>query len=147
MKKRTTILAGIAAALLMTLSAANARPYFAAASTYKKMNLERGEKNYAACLRSVNDGVIESGRAMAAYMKICVPDRSFETLKKEIARLVTEGATDRIRFKAYLALQVFAEPTLFQAQANTEYKDGDDFFAAIAAGLQSAYLTTATKQE
>ena len=135
-----------AALTLFLLGTANGQPYFANYESHQKADLARAEKNYIVCLKSGNDGIVESGLALIGRMKLYFPEREFNSLEKEISRLATEGKTERIRYKAYLINEVFANPTMFAAEGSRDYNNPDDLFTALANRLQANYLTASTSR-
>jgi hypothetical protein len=137
---KTYRLAAIALTLLV-LGTASGQTYFADRECYEKANLDRGEKNFEANLKSSNEGVLESSLALIGRIKLYHPDRPMEKIEKEIYQLSISGPTDRIRYKAYLVYKVFNNPSMFATESKTDYTDSDQMFTALAMRLQNSYLS------
>lgn len=101
---------------------------------------DNGKKNYMMALRSDNHGLVESATMQMTKIKLTVPTARFEDVKNVIDSLSVYGDTPSIRYKAYLASNVFENPTWFAAKAYSGYQDTNEFFAAVAAQLQERIL-------
>ena len=134
MKKHTMVMTAMMAVAFTT--GMMAQTYNS--SDYSKA--ERGKKNYIMGLRSSNQGLVESATMQAAKIKLVVPTAHFEDVKNVIDSLSVYGDTPSIRYKAYLASNVFENPTWFAAKAYAGYQDTDEFFAAVAVQLQERIL-------
>ena len=145
--KRYTLAAGL---ILGTASAmgqvprispvSQERPCISSTAHYATANLAQAKKNFLWTLQSDNDGVVESALAHVAQMRILVPNEDMRDIEVALAQLSNNGRTPVIRYKGYLATQVFASPALFARAAAVDYASGDDFFAAVALRLQQTML-------
>jgi hypothetical protein len=140
----------ITAALIFAASPAMGQPataqqtdtkgYFCRIESYKTMDLPKASKNYAHCLRSDNDGIVESALAHTAYTKMMLPTADLKEIRTEVEKLANSDRTPVIRYKAYLASMVFTSPGLFTRTLDTRYKDGDEFFSAVDSQLRHSLL-------
>jgi hypothetical protein len=89
-----------------------------------------------------NDGINESALAVVAMVKLDLPADEFSMIKGEIDRLVTNGATPMIRYRAYLVKAVFANPAMFKEEAARQYSDRDEFFSALAGKMAKVLLSS-----
>jgi hypothetical protein len=103
---------------------------------------ERLDKCYAISLSYDNNGLVESALAIVTMMKLDVPGDEFSRIKDEIDDLAVDGATPVIRFKAYLADAVFANPAMFKEEAARRYDDPDALFSALAERLTKTLLSS-----
>ncbi|MDX9758022.1 MAG: hypothetical protein RBU27_02580 [Bacteroidota bacterium] len=97
--------------------------------------LADAECNYVSGLCAENHGLVESSLSFAVQLRLRYPDRSFTALERAVDRLVLDGATPGIRYKAMLASTVFAAPRLIDTHVTDGIGDGDELFAAISAQL------------
>ena len=139
---KTGTCALIVATLVLTagVQRLNAQSYFSDVVSCQAADLKKAEKNYLACLDSPNDGVLESGLAHIAMMKIFFPASAFPTLEQKVAELSVAGRTPTIRYKAYLTSAVFENPTAFALVAMAGYEDGEQLFKSLAAQMQVQLL-------
>ena len=100
--------------------------------------------NYLMGIRSENQGLSESAMWQTAKIKMLYPNADFADVKQVADSLTVNGKTPSIRYKAYLASNVFDNPTWFAKRAQKNYEDGDEFFGAIAAQLQERILGSRT---
>jgi hypothetical protein len=123
-----------------TPQTSNERPCISGTINYHTGNLPVAKKNFLWTLQSENDGVVESALAHVTQMRIMVPGEDMKAIETVLNRLAINGRTQVIRYKAYLATQVFASPGLFREVAGTSYESGDQFFTALASRLQQTML-------
>ena len=140
MNKKQMVLAALMIGALTNLS--QAQTFFPVLKNISAADKERVDKSYAASLSAENNGLNESALAVAAMVKLDLPAENFSMIKGEIDRLVTNGATPVIRYKAYLAKAVFANPAMFKEEATHQYSDRDAFFSAIAERLIKTLLSS-----
>jgi hypothetical protein len=119
----------------------NSRGYFSNAVSYQNARIPAALKGFERCLGSENDGVVESAMAHLAKMKLELPRFESEQITRRLEALATRAETAGIRYKAYLASQVFKSPELFEGVRQAEYQSADEFFGALASRLQSSTLT------
>ena len=116
------------------------RAYLSTTSSYKQAYVDRAVKNYRGCLESPNAGVVESALAHVAKMKLILQVLDCKGLEKRIDFLTMHGQTPAIRYKAYLTRMVFDNPGMFLQDSQTEYKDSDELFGAVANRIQQTLL-------
>lgn len=137
MKTATVLLAGL---MMLATGGVKAQPYFSPRSSHEKADLGKVVKYYLECLKSTNEGVIESGLAHVARMKLYYPERDFQALEKQVAVLTTEGPTAGLRYRAYLVGTLFTNPSQFAAISGSDYDGPEELFSAIARNLQTTLL-------
>jgi hypothetical protein len=140
MNKKQMVLAALMLGALTTLS--QAQTFFPVLKNFSAADKERVDKNYAIALSADNNGLNESALAVVAMVKLDLPEEEFSMIKKEIDRLVTNGTTPVIRYKAYLAKAVFANPAMFKEEAARRYSDRDVFFSALAGRMTKVLLSS-----
>jgi hypothetical protein len=140
MNKKQMVLVALMIGALATLT--QAQTFFPVLKNFSAADKERVDKSYAIALSEDNNGLNESALAVAAMVKLDLPADEFPMIKKEIDRLVTAGATPVIRYKAYLAEAVFANPLMFQEAAARQYSDRDVFFSALAERMTKVLLSS-----
>jgi hypothetical protein len=140
MNKKQLVLAALMIGALTNLS--QAQTFFPVLKNYTAAQKERLDKSYAFDLRTDHNGVNESALAFVTMAKLDLPADEFPRIKEEIDYLVTHGATPVIRYKAYLAEAVFANPAMFQEEAARKYSDRDVFFSALAGKMTKVLLSS-----
>ena len=103
------------------------------------------EKKYAECLKSENDGVVESALAHVAMFKLMYPVKELAQLKREVDRIATRHSSNEIRYKAYVVASLFENPRLFAGEARTDYDSPDDLFAALSGQLHRVIVSNMSK--
>ena len=116
-------------------------PCLSSKADYNVTRLEKARKNFLASLNSENDGVAESALAQVAHMRAMLPGADLPDLEATVEELASTGRTPVIRYKAYLAGLVFANPRMFSQEITVDYASGDEFFTAIASRLQQTLLS------
>lgn len=122
------------------VKAGEERGVFASRSSHQRADLAKVERNYLACLQSLNDGVVESAIAQVAHLKLYCPDNCFAGLQGALNSLAVTGRTPAIRYKAYLAMLVFDQPAMFSKEQEGEYKTESQLFTAIGKRLQQSLI-------
>jgi hypothetical protein len=89
--------------------------------------IDNAPDNYLNALKSSNEGAIESAIFLAVKYHIFYPENIIEKVKKEIEKLAQNGKSDRIRYKAYLAVQLFGSANLKSKIKKADYKDSNQF--------------------
>jgi hypothetical protein len=102
--------------------------------------LTEAEANYAEGLSSENDGLVESSLYYALQLRLMYPERDFVRLEKAVDKLVADGRSVGIRYKALLASTVFASPGIIDRGSVENIADNDRLFAAVADQLESKLL-------
>ena len=133
--------AAFALAMMVAVTASNAQSmaaeqgYFADATKFEPALIGQAEKGYIDCLKSDNDGVVESALAHVAMIKLALPARGFKEVELQIARLVKNAATPELRYKAYVTLVVMQHPEIFGSVAQGDYRGSDELFGAMSSRL------------
>jgi hypothetical protein len=140
MNKKQMVLAALMIGAITTLS--QAQTFFPVLKNFSAADKERIDKNYAVAMSMVNDGINESALAVVAMVKLDLPADEFSMIKGEIDRLVTNGATPMIRYRAFLVKAVFANPAMFKEEAARQYSDRDEFFSALAGKMAKVLLSS-----
>ncbi len=140
--KAYTIAAGLilTAATAMSQQLTNERPYLSSTISYSKVQLQKAAKNFLASLNSNNEGVVESVIAQVAHMQSRITQEDLKAFETVVNELATTGRTPTIRYKAYLAGLVFANPRMFSQDTAREYASADEFFAALSLRVQKTLL-------
>ena len=140
MNKKQMILVALMIGAFTTLS--QAQTFFPVLKNFSAAGRERIDKSYAFDLSADNNGLNESALAIVAMVKLDLPADEFSMIKKEIERLVINGSTPAIRYKAYLVKTVFANPAMFKEVATRQYRDSDAFFSALAEQMTKVLLSS-----
>jgi hypothetical protein len=146
MKRYAMVLAGVMLAGASFAQAQNAtvgaeeEKYLADPARYSNINMEKAQKGYKCCLQCKADGVVETAIAQIVWMRLAVKDKDMTDLKAELDRLAVIGRTPAIRYKAYLACQVFDYPEIFGSVQQTGIESADDLFSALATRLQKTLV-------
>ena len=131
----------IALLLLLTIGAAKSQQaYFSDFETHKKSDIDHVAQCYLACLRSGNDGVVESALAHIGRMALYLPDRRFPELEKEVNILALGAKSPRTKFRAYLISNVLGNTAAFVNESHMEFEGPDELFSALAGRLQTIFI-------
>lgn len=104
--------------------------------------VDNAPRNFENALKTDNPGLVESAIFLAVKFKLFYPEQNTDGLVKEIDRLVKEGQTKSIRYKAYLASEFMKHGDLMANIEKEDYKDGDQFFKLLADTLENEMLVT-----
>jgi hypothetical protein len=139
MKKRVAVTT--AAMMMFAVMTAAAQPgHFSTLEKHRATDLSKVVCRYVECLKTGNDGVIEASLSHLMRMKLFVPELQCPGAQQEFAKLAMNGATPKIRYKAYLAGLVFDSPQIFKEEAARNYSGPDELFTSIASRLQVALI-------
>jgi hypothetical protein len=143
--KKSLVVTLVAAALAGTLSAAAQaqvleQPELSCPGKFAQADLSQIEKRYLPCLRSENDGVVESALGHVTQMKLCLPDVEFAQVQGMVIDLSVDGRTPAIRAKAQLASLVYRSPELFVAEHGREFQTMRELFTALAERVSKTLL-------
>jgi hypothetical protein len=94
--------------------------------------IENAPDNYLHALKSDNTGVVESAIFHSLKFKIFYPEQNTEKLDREFSKLIKEGKTASIRYKAFLVNQCINCEDLLTKIEKENYKDADKFFTLLA---------------
>jgi hypothetical protein len=109
-------------------------------SSYRALKVEKYQRACVISLRHSIDGVVECALRDAMMMKIAQPDADARDIKKEIDRLTTEGRTAGIRYRAWLARQVYENPSVFVKEGDADFFTAEEAFGAVAHRLEEMLL-------
>lgn len=115
-------------------------PSYAMLTSHGEAYMQKAVETYTELLQSDYDGIVESSIGHLAYIRIGLPDVDLDRAQARIAVLAKSGRTPVIRYKAYLATMVFANPQMFRNTTTTESTESDPFFRDIASKAQSVLL-------
>jgi hypothetical protein len=139
MNKKQMILAAVM--LFAATNLSNAQFFFPALAKISPAKKESLEQNFTADLSSGNEGLVESALSIVTMIKLDTPSEKLSMVREKIDDLVTSGATPVIRYKAYLAEAVFANPAMFKQEGLHTYGNPDELFNALAARMSQTLLS------
>ncbi|HQV31684.1 MAG TPA: hypothetical protein PKV71_07400 [Calditrichia bacterium] len=102
--------------------------------------LEAGVVNLEKALASDVNGLVASGIYTIVKMKMAHPDLKMETLHHKMKKLVVNGATAEIRYKAALAVQYLENPWMFRDVKLAECQNPVAMFTRMATVLEEELL-------
>jgi hypothetical protein len=100
--------------------------------TVKVLNCKKAEMNYLVSLNSGVPGVVESALGHVTLMRIAYPNQNLGRIQEKLYDLASKGATKSIRQKAFIAMQVFADPTAYKGLIVDRQANGDGLLEALA---------------
>ena len=86
---------------------------------YQHLDFDKIEKAYLNCLNSDNQGVVESAIGVVTYIRAAFPDRKMSEIRAKLYDLASSSPSHSVRVKAFLAMQVFADPTAYKKIADS----------------------------
>jgi hypothetical protein len=140
MNKRQIVLAVLI--ICVTTNLSQAQTFFPVLKKYSSEDKARADKIYSDCLSSNHNGIIEGTLSIVAMMQLDVPSDKFPKIKDQIDDLAIDGATQIVRYKAYLARAVFANPAMFKEEAVHQYSNPEIFFNALAERMAKTFLSS-----
>jgi hypothetical protein len=90
---------------------------------------------YIAPLSSPNTGVVESALAHVARIKLIMPDCTMRSVKATVASIERNGATEELRYKAWVVRMVMDNPAQFAGIPKSGNDEPDALFALLAGRL------------
>ena len=102
----------------------------------KAVDLKKIKNSYLRCLSSRNPGVVESALTHVTHMRIACPQEDLKEIEALLFGLATRGYTRAIRYKAFMAIQVFANPAGFKDAIDSNYTSSDGFFQVLASRVE-----------
>lgn len=93
-------------------------------------------KDYLVRLNSGKPEVVESALEPVIYMRVAFPKEDFRAIEQRLYNLASRGATRSIRYKAYLAIEVFADPAAFKDAVVSRHLAGEEFYAELAGKIR-----------
>jgi len=109
------------------------KPSDPTADARRTLNFPRVEANYLLNLHSDVPGVVESALGHVTLMRIAYPKQNLRLLHEKLYDLASRGATLSIRYKAFIAMQVFADPAAYRKSISGRVASGDGLLEEIAA--------------
>ena len=100
------------------------------------LDFQKIERDYLVCLSSRNSGIVESALGHVIYMRIAFPKEDFREVQTRLFDLASRGYTRAIRYKAYVALHVFADPQAFVKALESKDVKSDEFFADLVSRFE-----------
>jgi hypothetical protein len=119
-----------------------AQVFYPADQTWSAAEKKRIEKGYAYALSRDHEGIVATALAVIVKVKMDLPSEEFPLIKAGLDRLIFEGATPVIRFKAYLTEAVFANPAMFKDVVAGQYSNEDALFQTLAQRMTTTLLST-----
>jgi len=110
------------------------------AFTQKPDQLDKASRNYIQALKSDNDGMVESAIFHCLKFSLYYPDRDTNAMVSELTKLVRNGDTDTIRYKAFLALEYFRNQKLQDQIIKADYKNAGQFFRMLNQEINNQVL-------
>lgn len=146
MKLQGYVLAGmlLAGAFVGQALAAGDRPENAAAADFTShtaINQTVLDDNYARCLSSNVDGVVETALAYVIQAKLEWPDQNFSKIEKAARKLSVSGRTLAIRYKASLTSIIYDDMLMQQLSDCVNCDTPEELFAKVAVRIQQAALS------
>jgi hypothetical protein len=111
-----------------------------AAFAQTEKTIESAPANYIKALKSDNDGMVESALFHALKYKLYYPEENTSDLEKQIERLVDNGNSETIRYKAFLANEFMQNHQLMNRIEKADYKDAGEFFKMLSEELNNHVL-------
>jgi hypothetical protein len=140
MNKKHMVLAALMVGATISLS--QAQSFYPVLKDYSPAKKELVDKVFSASLGSGHNGLIESSLTIITKMKLDLPADEFPMIKNEINNLMVNGSTPVIRYKAYLAAAVFANPAMFKGEAAHPYSNPEAFFSELAERMTKTLLSS-----
>ena len=147
MKALTLFVIWLAAGVILQQAHAQSEPQadksgscFAKLSSYQTADLSRFEKSFLCCLDCEVDAVVESAVSELTRLKLVQTTAESERIQEKIVALSMSGRSPGLRYKAYLASVVFANPLLFAEESGKPFTTQNEMFTAIADRLARTVL-------
>jgi hypothetical protein len=101
---------------------------------------DSGKVNYMMALKSGNEGLMESALMHLMVLKIRAPQSDMMEAESTVNSLLVNSPEASTRYKASLALQVFADPRWFAEYVKGASDDVEGFYRNISVRLQQKYF-------
>lgn len=131
----------IAATILLASAAPAQEPdrgYFPAADTYTRAGDQQVLLHYVQALSSDNPGVVESGLAHLAMMKLQLPGLDYGAAERKTGELARTAASIETRYKAFLVKTLLDEYQMFGQVAAARHTSADEFFSTLSGCMSAA---------
>ena len=102
--------------------------------------IAKGKKNILTGLRSENSGLIESSLVLIAKIKLSFPETNVSDVQTVVDSIAIAGSSATLRYKAYLTLNICADPEWFSAETILPITTVDEFFLSASQRLQNKLL-------
>ncbi len=135
------LLAGAAAAQAMPGAMNPEQSYFSSPERYASYEPATLDRNYASCLASGIDGVVESALAHVIKVKLAWPEQGFPKVEGAVRKLSVNGRTMAIRYRAQLSSMVLDNIRVFTITSCKDCQTPEDLFEAVAARLHQTALS------
>lgn len=99
----------------------------------RTLDFRKIEASYLINLNSNVAGIVESTLGHITLMRIAYPKQNLRKLEEKLYDLASRGETRSIRYKAFIAMQVFANPGAFKESIVGRGSSGDGLLEEIAA--------------
>jgi hypothetical protein len=116
------------------------RAYFAKGGDSRSINAAKTEQSYLSCLRTGNDGVIESALAHVAMIKLVIPWNESKATMEKVGEIARTATSPEIRYKAFLTKAVLEDPRMFSGIASSGCNTPDELFSLLASRLARTTL-------
>ncbi len=112
----------------------------ASLAAYRECDLQKLEPRLLISLGHDIEGVVAGALREVAKIKLAQPACSSDAIASQVERLVRNGATPAIRYKAYLTGIVLSTPLSFAKEGEMEFQTDEQFFTALARRLEGVAL-------
>lgn len=127
------------AMMIASASRASGQNYFSDSTTYASVGAINAAEAYKSALSSSNKGVVESALAHVAMIKLTVPDCEMRSVKASITTIETKGATEEMRYKAWVVRALMDNSKLFVGIKKAGYDEPDALFGALSSKMAEYY--------
>ncbi|MEW5799232.1 MAG: hypothetical protein AB1728_09520 [Bacteroidota bacterium] len=136
MKTRTAItLAAILIVLQYGMAGEQAKRF-----ATEEAKIEFAKRNLMKGLKSDNAGVVESAMRVTALMKMRYPSTDVSYLVREIGEIAAEHPSGKMRYKAYITLNICEDPVWYVQEQSVRTADDLNFFRNASARMQQKLL-------
>jgi len=127
------------AIMIASPARASEKQYFSDSATYACIGAARAAGSYIPALSSANSGVVESALAHVAMITLTMPGCAMRSVKANVRAIERNGATEEVRYKAWVVRTLMEKPELFAGVAKAGYDEPDALFGALAGKLAEYY--------
>ena len=93
--------------------------------------IDDAKANYLQALKSENEGVVESALFHSMKYKLYYPEQNTSNLEKRIEKLIEDGKSETIRYKAFLVNEFMQNEQLMNNVERADYKEAEGFFRML----------------
>jgi hypothetical protein len=134
-----TLAAVTLAMMISSPASASEHLYFPDSATYASFGAAKAADSYMSALSSTNKGVVESALAHVAMITLTMPGCEMRSVKARVTAIECKGATEEVRYKAWVVRTLMEKPELFVGIAKAGYEEPDALFAALASKMAEYY--------